>query len=151
MQESEICEVSNWIIMFHNSKCCSLMVLNKVEVQHYIFNMLHCTHCVLTCKEQLSDIMHQKGWLWCGIKLTSWAHVHHKLYWPRPFLSTIHTTVVTHRLGRKNHTLGHHFSRFSPHWVTFLPNQFHFIECVHLVLRQYKFFQKNGHFYFLNF
>ena len=36
-------------------------------------------------------------------------------------------TVVIHRLGRKNHGLGHHFSWFSPHWVTFLSNQFHFI------------------------
>ena len=36
-------------------------------------------------------------------------------------------TVVTHRLGRKNHSLGHHFSRFSPHSVTFLSNQYHFI------------------------
>ena len=25
------------------------------------------------------------------------------------------STVVTHRFGRKNHSLGHHFSRFSPH------------------------------------
>ena len=39
----------------------------------------------------------------------------------------LYSTVVTHRLGRKNHSLGHHFSRFSPHWVTFLSNQFHFI------------------------
>ena len=28
-------------------------------------------------------------------------------------------TVVSHRLGRKYHRLGHHFSWFSPHWVTF--------------------------------
>ena len=49
--------------------------------------------------------------------------------WPRKctsFYARIHT-VVTHRLGRKNHRLGHHFSWFSPHWVTFLSNQFHFI------------------------
>ena len=43
------------------------------------------------------------------------------------FSARLTSTVVTHRLGRKNHSLGHHFSRFSPHWVTFLPNQFHFI------------------------